>query len=130
MAAACSQNTERQDLSHVVIVGGGFGGLYAAKGLAGARAQLTLVDKHSYHMFRPLMYQLATGILSADEIAPPLRSIFRDQANVDVLMGEVTGIDTRNQIVRVEPYDLRYDYLKKPSALRRAALLPSRSTRC
>ncbi len=77
MATAFSQITERQDLSHVVIVGGGFGGLYAAKGLAGARVQVTLVDKHSCHMFRPLMYQLATGILSSDEIAPPLRSIFR-----------------------------------------------------
>lgn len=107
-----------EDLAHVVVVGGGFGGLYAAKGFSGARARVTLIDKHSYHMFRPLMYQLATGILSADEIAPPLRAIFRGQANVDVLMGEVTGLDTRNQIVHVAPCDLRYDYLILATGIR------------
>ena len=107
-----------ENLPHVVIVGGGFGGLYAAKGFAGARVRVTLIDKHSYHMFRPLMYQLATGILSADEIAAPLRTVFREQANVDVRMGEVTGIDTRNRLVHVEPCDLRYDYLVLATGIR------------
>jgi NADH:ubiquinone reductase (H+-translocating) len=87
------------DLPHVVIVGGGFGGLYAAKGLARARVRITLIDKHSYHMFRPLMYQVATGLLSADDVAPPLRGIFRGQLNIDVRMGDVTGIDTQSRIV-------------------------------
>jgi NADH:ubiquinone reductase (H+-translocating) len=118
MASTVSQTPKSQDLPHVVIVGGGFAGLYAAKGLAGARVSVTLIDKHSYHMFRPLMYQVATGILSADEIASPFRTIFRGQANVDVRMGEVTGIDTRNGIVHVEPCDVRYDYLVLATGIR------------
>ena len=103
---------------HVVIVGGGFAGLYAAKGLAGTPLRITMIDKHSYHMFRPLMYQLATGILSADEIASPLRTIFRNQANIEVRMGEVTGVDTKNQVVHVEPCDVRYDYLVLATGIR------------
>ena len=65
---------------HVIIVGGGFGGLYAARGLADAHVQVTILDKHNYHLFRPMLYQVATGLLSADEIAAPIRSIFRRQA--------------------------------------------------
>ncbi|HLI97129.1 MAG TPA: NAD(P)/FAD-dependent oxidoreductase [Candidatus Baltobacteraceae bacterium] len=118
MTATISHRNESGDRSHVVIVGGGFGGLYAAKGFSGSRVRVTLVDKHNYHMFRPLMYQLATGILAADEVAPPLRAVFRGQSNIDVLMGEVTGIDTRNQIVRVAPCDLRYDYLILATGIR------------
>jgi len=106
------------NLPHVVIVGGGFAGLYAAKAFARAQVRVTLIDKHTYHMFRPLMYQVETGILSADEIAAPLRSIFRSQSNIDVRMGEVTGIDTKNQIVRVEPCDLQYDYLVLATGIR------------
>jgi len=64
---------------HVVIVGGGFGGLNTAHGLARAPVRVTLVDKRNYHLFRPLLYQVATGLLSADEIAAPLRSIFSRQ---------------------------------------------------
>ena len=64
---------------HVVIVGGGFGGLSAARGLARAPVRVTLVDKRNYHLFRPLLYQVATGLLSADEISAPLRSIFSRQ---------------------------------------------------
>lgn len=118
MAATFSHGNESGDLSQVVIVGGGFGGLYAAKGFSGSRVRVTLVDKHNYHMFRPLMYQLATGILAADEVAPPLRAVFRGQSNIDVLMGEVTGIDTRDQIVHVAPCDLRYDYLILATGIR------------
>ena len=102
----------------MVIVGGGFGGLYAAKGLARARVQVTLVDKHSYHIFRPLMYQVATGLLYADDVAPPLRAIFRRQSNIDVRMGEVTGIDTKNRVVHVKPCDLHYDYLILATGIR------------
>ena len=118
MATTLSQTPKPEALPHVVIVGGGFGGLYAAKGLTGARVRVTLIDKHGYHMFRPLMYQVATGVLSADEVASPLRTIFRGHANIDVRMGEVTGIDTRNRIVRVEPCDLHYDYLILATGIR------------
>jgi NADH:quinone reductase (non-electrogenic) len=103
---------------HVVIVGGGFGGLYAAKGLGRARVRVTLIDKHSYHTFRPLMYQVATGLLTPDDVAPPLRAIFRGQSNIDVRMGEVTGIDTVNRIVQAQPCDLHYDYLILATGIR------------
>jgi len=110
--------TRKNVTPHVVIVGGGFGGLYAAKGLARAPVRITLVDKHTYHMFRPLMYQLSTGILAGDEIAAPLRKIFRRQANLTVRLGEVTGIDAQNRIVHVEPCDLHYDYLILATGIR------------
>jgi NADH dehydrogenase len=99
------------ELPGVVIVGGGFAGLYAAKGLAKARVRVTLIDKHNYHTFRPLMYQVATGLLSPDDVAPPLRSIFRGQTNIDVQMGEVTGVDTEHRVVHTQSCDLHYDYL-------------------
>ncbi len=98
-------------LPHVVIVGGGFAGLYAAKGLAKSPVRVTLIDKHSYHTFRPLMYQVATGLLSPDDVAPTLRSIFRCQTNIDVRMSEVVGVDTQSRVVQMEPCDLHYDYL-------------------
>ena len=85
----------------VVIVGGGFGGLYAARALAGAPVSVTLIDKRNYHLFRPLLYQAATGLLSADEISGPLRSILSRQNNIDVLLGEMTGVDTQKRVVRL-----------------------------
>jgi len=96
---------------HVVIVGGGFGGLYTARGLAKAPVRVTLIDKRNYHLFRPLLYQVATGLLSADEIAPPLRSIFSRQRNIEVLMSEVNGIDTQNGLIQLPQYTLHYDFL-------------------
>lgn len=96
---------------HVVIVGGGFAGLYAALGLANASVRVTLVDKHNYHLFRPMMYQVATGLLSADEIAAPLRSILSRQANTGVLMSEVVGVDIEKSLVHLSQCDLHYDYL-------------------
>src|SRR5499427_7276897 len=95
----------------VVIVGGGFGGLYAARGLAGAPVRVTVIDKRNYHLFRPMLYQVATGLLSADEIAAPLRSIVRKQKNVEVLMAEVVGVDVENQAVLMKDGRLNYDYL-------------------
>ncbi len=95
----------------VVIVGGGFGGLYAARALAGAPVSVTLIDKRNYHLFRPLLYQVATGLLSADEISGPLRSILSRQNNIDVLLGEVTGVDTQKRVVRLEQHDVPYDFL-------------------
>src|ERR1700722_16521927 len=95
----------------VVIVGGGFGGFYATRALARAPVQVTLIDKRNYHLFRPMLYQVATGLLSADEIAPPLRVVFSGQKNVDVVLSEVTGVDTVNRRVLLPTCDLPYDYL-------------------
>jgi NADH:ubiquinone reductase (H+-translocating) len=84
---------------HVVIVGGGFGGLYAAKELGNAPAQVTLLDKRNFHLFQPLLYQVATGGLSPADIASPLRAILAKHKNTHVLMGEVTNIDAQQQTV-------------------------------
>jgi NADH:ubiquinone reductase (H+-translocating) len=95
----------------VVIVGGGFGGLCAARGLAGAPVRVTLIDKRNYHLFRPMLYQVATGLLSADQISGPLRSILSRQANVAVLMDEVSGVDPDKRLVRLKQHSISYDYL-------------------
>lgn len=95
----------------VVIVGGGFGGLFAARSLARAPVRVTLIDKRNYHLFRPMLYQVATGLLSADQISGPLRSILSRQRNADVLQDEVTGIDTGKRTVRLKEYELPYDFL-------------------
>ena len=98
----------------VVVVGGGFAGIEAVKGLRAAAVDVTLVDRHNYHLFQPLTYQVATGTLSPDEIAEPLRVIFRRQRRVRVVMAEVTGIDLeRRRLIlqrpgeaqRTVPYD-------------------------
>lgn len=102
---------KNQTFPHVVIVGGGFGGLYAARGLGNSPVRVTLIDKRSYHLFRPLLYQVATGLLSADEIAGPLRSILSRYRNIEVLMSEVTGIDKNNRLVHLSQGDLQYDFL-------------------
>ena len=95
----------------VVIIGGGFGGLCAARGLVGAPVSVTLIDKRNYHLFRPMLYQVATGLLSADQISRPLRSILSRQANVEVLMDEVSGVDTDKRLVRLKEHSISYDYL-------------------
>jgi len=95
----------------VVVVGGGFGGLYAARELSGAPVHVTLIDKRNYHLFRPMLYQVATGLLSPDEIATPLRCILGRQRNVDVLMEEVIGIDSTNHLVRLKDRAVPYDFL-------------------
>ena len=96
---------------HVIIVGGGFGGLSAARALRGAPVRVTLVDKRNYHLFRPMLYQVATGLLSSDEISGPLRSILSRQENVDVLLDEVIAVDPAKRIVHLQERDLRYDFL-------------------
>jgi NADH dehydrogenase len=98
----------------VVIVGGGFAGLYATRELrkAGDRVAVTLVDRRNHHLFQPLLYQVATGALSPGDIAQPLRSIFRRQHNTTVLLGEATGIDPDARRVRFrDGLDLPYDTL-------------------
>src|SRR6476646_8117972 len=84
---------------HVVVVGSGFGGLFAAKHLKRADVDVTLISKTSSHLFQPLLYQVATGILSVGEIAPSTRLILRDHKNTQVLLGDVTNIDlTKNEV--------------------------------
>jgi NADH dehydrogenase len=78
---------------HVVVIGSGFGGLFATRALAREPVDITLIDRTPYHLFQPLLYQVATGILSAGEVAPPNRDILRRQRNVKVLLAEVEGID-------------------------------------
>jgi NADH dehydrogenase FAD-containing subunit/uncharacterized membrane protein YphA (DoxX/SURF4 family) len=98
-------------LPHVVIVGGGFGGVAAARGLRYAPCRVTLLDQHNYHLFQPLLYQVATASLSPADIATPLREMFRVQANVRVLLGEVTGVDPALRQITLGETRLAYDYL-------------------
>src|SRR5712692_8751634 len=81
------------NLPHVIILGGGFGGLFAARALRGADVQVTLIDRHNYHLFQPLLYQVATAALSPGDVASPIRWILRHQKNVRVLLAEAREID-------------------------------------
>lgn len=96
----------------VVIVGGGFGGLSAAKHLSKAAVEITLIDRRNHHLFQPLLYQVATGELSPADIATPLRRLLKQQKNVRVLLGEVTRVDAANRQVRLEDgRQIAYDKL-------------------
>lgn len=96
---------------HVVIVGGGFGGLYAAQALRKAPVKVTLIDKRNFHLFQPLLYQVATGGLSAGDISSPLRAILSHQKNTQVLMGKVIGLDPNQKTVQLADKELSYDSL-------------------
>ncbi len=96
---------------HVVVLGGGFGGLWATRALATAPVRITLVDRTNHHLFQPLLYQVATAGLSAPDIAAPLRYILRKQRNVTVRLDTVQSIDTENRLVQCENGELAYDYL-------------------
>src|SRR5215472_10659847 len=98
-------------LPRVVIVGAGFGGLDAARALAKAPIELTVIDAHNHHCFQPLLYQVATAALSPAEIAWPIRALLRDQRNAHVVLARVSGIDTAAQIVKTDSLSLPYDYL-------------------
>jgi NADH dehydrogenase len=95
----------------VVIVGAGFGGLYAARKLANQPVKVTIVDRRNHHTFQPLLYQVATAGLSPGEIAYPIRAIFRDAKNTEVLLDEVTGFDLAKRQVKMDEGRLDYDYL-------------------
>lgn len=96
---------------HVVIIGGGFGGLYAARALRHAELRITLIDRHNYHLFQPLLYQVATAALNPSDIAAPIRSILRRQKNVRVILGEANLIDVQTNSVKLVDGELTYDYL-------------------
>jgi NADH dehydrogenase len=109
--------TESNTLPRIIIVGGGFGGLAAARALKNARAQVGLIDKTNHHVFQPLLYQVATGILSPEHIAAPLRQVLGKQANTIVLKETVIAVDVEKKVCVVEgvmvgaPVPLPYDYL-------------------
>jgi NADH:ubiquinone reductase (H+-translocating) len=100
-----------QDRPHVVIVGAGFGGLYAAQSLKGADVSVTVVDRRNYHLFQPLLYQVATAGLSPGDIAYPIRGILSRQKNTKVLLAEATAIDINSSKVIFRDVEISYDYL-------------------
>ena len=102
---------DQQTKPRVVIVGAGFGGLLAARTLARYPVQITLVDRQNFHIFQPLLYQVATAGLSPDEIAAPIRWIMRSQRSVEVLMSEVRDFDLSRRVVKLEDGEVEYDYL-------------------
>jgi NADH dehydrogenase len=95
----------------VVIVGAGFGGLSAAKALAGRPFDVTVIDQHNYHLFQPLLYQVATAGLSPSDIAAPIRHVLNSQANANVMLGKVTGVDVAAREVLAEGRRIPYDHL-------------------
>src|SRR6202158_5496354 len=100
----------------IIIVGGGFAGLAAAKALRRTPAKVILIDRTNHHLFQPLLYQVATSVLTPSQIATPIRSIFRNQKNTTVIMGEVTGVDKDQKCVFVSDADrenvpISYDYM-------------------
>jgi NADH dehydrogenase len=99
------------ELPHVVVIGGGFGGLYAVKRLKRAPVGVTLIDRRNFHLFQPLLYQVATGGLSAANISAPLRAVLKRQQNTEVLLAEAVGIDVQNHRVLLSDGVIDYDTL-------------------
>jgi NADH dehydrogenase len=97
--------------ARVVVIGGGFAGLWAVRRLRRAPVSITLIDRRNHHLFQPLLYQVATAGLAAPSIAAPLRHILRGQRNTTVLMGEVLRIDTRARVIALSDREIPYDYL-------------------
>jgi NADH dehydrogenase len=104
-------NVKAQKQPRIVIIGGGFGGLKAARHLAQLPVRITLVDRSNHHTFQPLLYQVATAGLSAPEISAPIREILSRYENIEVLLGEVTGFDLDRRIVKLHDFELPYDYV-------------------
>ncbi|MEO8030714.1 MAG: NAD(P)/FAD-dependent oxidoreductase [Gemmatimonadota bacterium] len=104
--------TPRKSIPHVVILGGGFAGLYAAQELADAAVRVTVIDRRNHHLFQPMLYQVATAGLAESDIASPIRSILRDQRNADVLLAEAETIRPDEGVVELKDGgSLTYDYL-------------------
>ena len=102
---------EKRDLHKIIIVGAGFAGLQAAKGLTAPLFDVTIIDKHNYHLFQPLLYQVATAGLSPADIALPIRNIFRSQKNLKVILDELIGIDPLSNKITTKNNSYLYDFL-------------------
>src|SRR5213594_3986543 len=98
---------EDMNRPRIVIVGGGFGGLAAAKALRKTAADITLIDRNNHHLFQPLLYQVATSVLSPAQIGSPIRGILRKQRNTTVILGEVTGVDKDRRCIFINSADRR-----------------------
>ncbi|HEY2746348.1 MAG TPA: NAD(P)/FAD-dependent oxidoreductase [Polyangia bacterium] len=99
-------------MKHVVVIGGGFGGLYCVRALSDAPVRITLIDRRNHHLFQPLLYQVATAALNASDIAQPIRAIVRKQANCEVLLSEAVAIDApKKRVILAEGDPLDYDFL-------------------
>lgn len=109
--AAKPRQKQAVPLPRVVIVGAGFGGLQAARALGKIPVQVTVIDRNNHHLFQPLLYQIATGILSPAEVCSPIRHILRKQTQTEVVMAEVTGIDVEARQVLMHDGPIPYDYL-------------------
>src|SRR5271155_5279557 len=96
---------------HIVILGGGFGGLNAARALGHAPVRITLIDRRNHHLFQPLLYQVATAALNPSDIAVPIRRILRNQKNVEVLLAEARSVDLNAKLVELDEDMVSYDYL-------------------
>src|SRR5207245_11330027 len=103
--------TASPKIPRVVIIGAGFGGLEAAKKLSGGAVQVTVVDRTNYHLFQPLLYQVATAALSPADIAAPVRAILSKCENMEVILAEVQSIDVNGRKVKMVDGELDYDYL-------------------
>src|SRR5690242_15353736 len=111
-ARAGEQKRLPQKRPHVVIIGAGFGGMQAAKELGKQPVEVTVIDRNNYHLFQPMLYQVATANLSPSDIAIPIRAMLADQHNTGVLMAEVTGVDTQEQQALMgDNHSIHYDYL-------------------
>lgn len=106
-----SETKNKADKMRVLVVGGGFGGVAATRQLRSSPVEVGLVDRRNYHLFQPLLYQVATAALNPSDIASPIRKIFRDQKNVTAVLGEVERIDLSNQHIYVRGRPVSYDYL-------------------
>src|SRR3989441_4392736 len=100
-----------RSLPHVVIGGGGFGGLYAARALAHRPVRVTLLDRRNHHLFQPLLYQVATAALNASDIAVPLRSVLRKATNITVLLAEIERVNLANRRLVLDRGEMGYDAL-------------------
>ena len=103
--------TQHVNRPRVVVIGAGFAGINAAKALARAPVDVTVVDRKNHHTFQPLLYQVALAVLSPAEIASPVRTVLRRAHNIEVLLGEVIGFDLEKRLVRIDGLELPYDYL-------------------
>src|SRR5580765_8291554 len=104
-------NAPPKNLPHIVVIGAGFAGLRFVSRFPANLAQITIIDRQNHHLFQPLLYQVATAGLSAIDIAQPVRAVFGDRPNLNVIMSEVTGIDLAGRRLSHQRGELTYDYL-------------------